>query len=307
MEKLTNSRKKGGKAKEGGNAKENVVDSKCYLSAVALPGTAIRATSQISSKLKTIMRMGQGSSHSLTMRIGASFLRMTEQLETWLIAADVVEALDDEDVATNEASDVNVISLYIEQGSGTLTRRRKNLLEASSSDEEDKDEIQILEPVHKLGIEQGSGALLRRRKSLFEATSSAKERKDASQISKPDLSTKKCVPCMSIEMRVMTEQEAHELISQVPEWDLVNEGGRLRLSRSWNVKTFLKGLEFFQAVANVAEAEGHHPDLHLVEWNNVKIEIWTHAVGGLTESDFIIAAKIDRLNLHDLVRRKACK
>ncbi|KAG5520863.1 hypothetical protein RHGRI_033438 [Rhododendron griersonianum] len=162
------------------------------------------------------------------------------------------------------------------------------------SDEEDKDEIQILEP------EQGSGGLLRRRKSLFEATSSAKERKDASQISKPDLSTKKCVPCMSIEMRVMTEQEAHELISQVPEWDLVNEGGRLRLSRSWKVKTFLKGLEFFQAVANVAEAEGHHPDLHLVEWNNVKIEIWTHAVGGLTESDFIIAAKIDRLNAMSL-------
>ncbi|XP_058193118.1 pterin-4-alpha-carbinolamine dehydratase 2, mitochondrial-like [Rhododendron vialii] len=191
--------------------------------------------------------------------------------------------------------------LYIEQGSGTLTRRRKNLLEASSSDEEDKDEIQILEP------EQGSGALLRRRKRLIEVSSSAKERKDASQISKPDLSAKKCVPCNSIEMRVMTEQAAHELISQVPEWDLVNEGGRLRLSRSWKVKTFLKGLEFFQAVANVAEAEGHHPDLHLVEWNKVKIEIWTHAVGGLTESDFIIAAKIDRLNLHDLVHRKACK
>ncbi|KAF7123170.1 hypothetical protein RHSIM_Rhsim12G0042800 [Rhododendron simsii] len=204
-----------------------------------------------------------------------------------------------------------------EQGSGTLTRRRKNLLEASSSDEEDKDEIQILVS------EQGSRALLRRRKSLFKATSSDKERKDASQISKPDLSAKKCVPCNSIEMRVMTEQAAHELISQVPEWDLVNEGGRLRLSRSWKVKTFLKGLEFFQAVANVAEAEGHHPDLHLVEWNNVKIELWTHAVGknhlihkcicltccagGLTENDFILAAKINRLKLHDLVRRKACK
>ncbi|KAG5517143.1 hypothetical protein RHGRI_037784 [Rhododendron griersonianum] len=98
-------------------------------------------------------------------------------------------------------------------------------------------------------------------------------------ISLSDLSAKKCVPCNSNEMRPMTEQAAHELISQVPEWDLVNEGGRLRLSRSWKVKTFLKGLEFFEAVANVAEAEGHHPDLHLVGWNNVKIEIWTHAVG----------------------------
>ncbi|KAE9461993.1 hypothetical protein C3L33_06098, partial [Rhododendron williamsianum] len=126
-------------------------------------------------------------------------------------------------------------------------------------------------------------------------------------ISLSDLSTKKCVPCNSNEMRPMTEQAAHELISQVPEWDLVNEGGRLRLSRSWKVKTFLKGLEFFEAVANVAEAEGHHPDLHLVGWNNVKIEIWTHAVGGLTENDFILAAKINGLKLHDLVRRKASK
>jgi 4a-hydroxytetrahydrobiopterin dehydratase len=122
-----------------------------------------------------------------------------------------------------------------------------------------------------------------------------------------DLSAKKCVPCSTKEMRPMTEQAAHELISQVPEWELVNEGGRLRLSRSWKVKTFLKGLEFFQAVANVAEAEGHHPDLHLVEWNNVKIEIWTHAVGGLTENDFILAAKINGLNLHHLVGRKASK
>ncbi|KAF7123229.1 hypothetical protein RHSIM_Rhsim12G0043000 [Rhododendron simsii] len=118
-----------------------------------------------------------------------------------------------------------------------------------------------------------------------------------------DLSSKKCVPCNSKEMRAMTEQAANELIPQVPEWTLVNESGRLRLSRSWKVKTYLKGLEFFQAVANVAEAEGHHPDLHLAEWNKVKIEIWTHAVGGVTESDFIIAAKINRLNLHDLVRR----
>ncbi|THG04533.1 hypothetical protein TEA_028896 [Camellia sinensis var. sinensis] len=56
-------------------------------------------------------------------------------------------------------------------------------------------------------------------------------------------------------MSLMTEQAAHELISKVPEWNLVNDGGRLKLSRSWKVKTFLKGLEFFQAIAYVAEAE----------------------------------------------------
>ncbi|KAL4277745.1 hypothetical protein AHAS_Ahas20G0337900 [Arachis hypogaea] len=68
--------------------------------------------------------------------------------------------------------------------------------------------------------------------------------------------------------------------------------------------TFTKGLEFFKIVADLAESEGHHPDLHLVGWNNVTIEIWTHAVGGLTENDFILAAKIDKLNVNDLLRRK---
>ncbi|GMP93789.1 hypothetical protein CsSME_00043490 [Camellia sinensis var. sinensis] len=124
-----------------------------------------------------------------------------------------------------------------------------------------------------------------------------------------DLTTKKCVVCDSQDMSPMTEQAAHELISKVPEWNLVNEGGRLKLSRSWKVKTFLKGLEFFQAIAYVAEAEafvaGHHPDLHLVGWNNVKIDLWTHAVGGLTENDFLLAAKIDGLRVQHLLGRNA--
>ncbi|TKY71768.1 putative pterin-4-alpha-carbinolamine dehydratase [Spatholobus suberectus] len=51
--------------------------------------------------------------------------------------------------------------------------------------------------------------------------------------------------------------------------------------------------------------KGHHPDLHLVGWNNVTVEIWTHSVGGLTQNDFILAAKINGLNVHDLLRRKA--
>uniref|UniRef100_A0A5B6ZMZ3 4a-hydroxytetrahydrobiopterin dehydratase n=1 Tax=Davidia involucrata TaxID=16924 RepID=A0A5B6ZMZ3_DAVIN len=122
-----------------------------------------------------------------------------------------------------------------------------------------------------------------------------------------DLSTKKCVPCNSKDMRPMTEQAANDLIPQVPEWNLVNEGSTLKLHRSWKVKSFAKGLEFFQVVADVAEAEGHHPDLHLVGWNNVKIDIWTHSVGGLTENDFILAAKINGLKLEHLLRKKAAK
>ncbi|XP_061351600.1 pterin-4-alpha-carbinolamine dehydratase 2, mitochondrial-like [Gastrolobium bilobum] len=125
------------------------------------------------------------------------------------------------------------------------------------------------------------------------------------KVSVLDLSTKKCVPCNTKDLRPMTEDASRTLIPQVAQWSLVNEGGTLKLKRSWKVKTFTKGLEFFRIIADLAEAEGHHPDLHLVGWNNVTIEIWTHSVGGLTENDFILAAKISELNLHDLLRRKA--
>ena len=83
------------------------------------------------------------------------------------------------------------------------------------------------------------------------------------------------------------------LLKDVPEWRLTDDGGKIR--REWRVKDFVTGLDFFRRVGDVAELEGHHPDLHLVGYRNVSIEIWTHAVGGLTENDFILAAKIDQL------------
>ncbi|XVF87213.1 hypothetical protein PTKIN_Ptkin18bG0100900 [Pterospermum kingtungense] len=119
-----------------------------------------------------------------------------------------------------------------------------------------------------------------------------------------DLLAKKCVPCNSKDLRPMTEESASKLIPKVDGWSMVNEGGTLKLKRSWKTKSFTKGLELFQLVANIAEAEGHHPDLHLVGWNNVTLEIWTHAIGGLTENDFILAAKINELDLHHLLRKK---
>ncbi|XP_010538234.1 PREDICTED: uncharacterized protein LOC104812660 isoform X2 [Tarenaya hassleriana] len=119
-----------------------------------------------------------------------------------------------------------------------------------------------------------------------------------------DLSAKKCVPCNAKDLRPMTEESANNLLQKVAGWDLADESGALKLHRSWKVKSFVKGLDFFKRVADIAEAEGHHPDLHLVGWNNVKIEIWTHAVGGLTENDFILAAKINELDMEDLLRKK---
>ncbi|KAK9936706.1 hypothetical protein M0R45_013534 [Rubus argutus] len=120
-----------------------------------------------------------------------------------------------------------------------------------------------------------------------------------------DLSIKKCVPCNTKDMRPMTEESASDLLSKVDGWNLMSESGLLKLKRSWKVKSFTKGLEMFKLIAEIAEAEGHHPDLHLVGWNNVTIEIWTHAVGGLTENDFILAAKINALDMQTLMRRKA--
>lgn len=102
----------------------------------------------------------------------------------------------------------------------------------------------------------------------------------------------------------MTEQSAQELLQKVAGWDMANDNGTLKLHRSWTVKSFTKGLDFFKRVADIAESEGHHPDLHLVGWNNVKIDIWTHAIGGLTENDFILAAKINQLQVEDLLRKK---
>lgn len=105
-------------------------------------------------------------------------------------------------------------------------------------------------------------------------------------------------------MQAMSEQSARELLPQVQCWDLSTEGDVMKLHRSWKAKSFTKGLEFFQLVAVVAETEGHHPDLHLVGWNNVEIDIWTHSVGGLTENDFILAAKISSLQVDHLLRKK---
>uniref|UniRef100_A0A8R7UYG7 4a-hydroxytetrahydrobiopterin dehydratase n=1 Tax=Triticum urartu TaxID=4572 RepID=A0A8R7UYG7_TRIUA len=95
---------------------------------------------------------------------------------------------------------------------------------------------------------------------------------------KVELSKRSCVSCNSKDLQAMSEDSAKTLLEQVAGWEMKNEGGILKLHRAWKVKNFAKGLEFFQLVAAVAEEEGHHPDLHLVGWNNVKIDVWTHSV-----------------------------
>src|SRR5919202_1163732 len=107
-----------------------------------------------------------------------------------------------------------------------------------------------------------------------------------------ELAKRKCTPCEGGVPKLGPEK-VRELLPQVPGWELAADGGRI--ARKWRVKDFAEGLDFFNRVGAVAEAEDHHPDLHLTGYRNVAVELSTHAVGGLTENDFILAAKIDKL------------
>jgi 4a-hydroxytetrahydrobiopterin dehydratase len=107
-----------------------------------------------------------------------------------------------------------------------------------------------------------------------------------------DLARRHCISCESGVPRLDAAKVA-ELATAVPQWQVTADSKRLH--REWKVKDFVTGLDFFRRVGQVAEAEDHHPDLHLVGYRNVTIEIWTHAIGGLSENDFILAAKIDQL------------
>jgi 4a-hydroxytetrahydrobiopterin dehydratase len=106
------------------------------------------------------------------------------------------------------------------------------------------------------------------------------------------LVAKKCVPCEGGVPKYSLEQ-AHAQLTTLQGWRLTHGGQRIR--KDWTVKNFMAGMNFFGEVARLAEADGHHPDLHLEGYRNAWIELWTHAIGGLSENDFILAAKIDRL------------
>ena len=109
-----------------------------------------------------------------------------------------------------------------------------------------------------------------------------------------ELADKKCVPCEG-GVPKYTLTQAEEQIMLLDGWRLTHDG--LRIRKDWKVKDFLAAIAFFNKVAELAQAEDHHPDLHLEGYRNVWIELSTHAIGGLSENDFILAAKIDRLSV----------
>ncbi len=107
-----------------------------------------------------------------------------------------------------------------------------------------------------------------------------------------ELTSRKCVPCEG-GVPPLSIEAARPLLEAVVGWSFSHDGQRIR--REWVVKNFKAGIEFFEKVAALAEEEGHHPDLHLEGYRRVMIELWTHATGGLTENDFIMAAKINEI------------
>lgn len=106
-----------------------------------------------------------------------------------------------------------------------------------------------------------------------------------------ELKSKRCAPCEGGVER-MPVKEARKLLTKLRGWKLVN--GRA-LRQELEMLDFPAAIEFVHDVAQEAESEGHHPDLHLTGYRNLAIELSTHAIGGLSMNDFILAAKIDAL------------
>ena len=107
-----------------------------------------------------------------------------------------------------------------------------------------------------------------------------------------ELASRRCIPCEGHVPRLPAGDVQH-YIRGLPGWIIVDDYTRIR--RELSVKDFATAVDYFVRIGSLAEAAGHHPDLHLTRYRQVVIELWTHAASGLTENDFILAARIDEL------------
>ena len=107
------------------------------------------------------------------------------------------------------------------------------------------------------------------------------------------LTEKRCVPCEG-GTPPLDEAETRKLMGQIEGWKLAPEGGQARITKRFEFVDFLAAMAFVDKMAALAEEEGHHPDF-CVHYNRVDTTLWTHAVRGLSENDFILAAKIDAI------------
>jgi 4a-hydroxytetrahydrobiopterin dehydratase len=113
-----------------------------------------------------------------------------------------------------------------------------------------------------------------------------------STLTTEELTRKKCSPCEG-GVPPVSVAEAKAMLTDLEGWTLAHDGKLI--SRRWVAKNFMTAIGFFNKVAELAEEEGHHPDLHLEGYRNVTINLTTHAIGGLSENDFILAAKINQI------------
>lgn len=109
-----------------------------------------------------------------------------------------------------------------------------------------------------------------------------------------ELHDQKCKPCEGIG-ESLTREEALRYLSQVEGWQLSEDG-------KWIIKTitaknFSEAVNVINEIKNIAEKENHHPDIHLTAYRNLKVELTTHALGGLTQNDFILATKINKISI----------
>jgi 4a-hydroxytetrahydrobiopterin dehydratase len=108
-----------------------------------------------------------------------------------------------------------------------------------------------------------------------------------------DLLKKKCEACEG-GVDPLTKQEAESYMAEVPGWVLAEDGKMI--SKKFQFRDFVKAMAFVEGVADIAEMEGHHPDIH-ISYNKVTLELYTHSIKGLSENDFIVAAKVEQIPL----------
>jgi 4a-hydroxytetrahydrobiopterin dehydratase len=106
------------------------------------------------------------------------------------------------------------------------------------------------------------------------------------------LSKKKCIPCEDKAIKPFTKKEAIGYLKQTPKWSLAKNSKKI--SRTWLLRDFVHALKFVNSIGKIAEKNDHHPDIS-ISYNKVILDLWTHSIGGLSENDFIVAAKIDLL------------
>lgn len=108
-----------------------------------------------------------------------------------------------------------------------------------------------------------------------------------------DLINKKCKPCED-KTPPLASEDVEQYMKDLPDGWHVLDGKKIK--KEFLFADFIKAITFVDRVADVAESEEHHPDIH-IHYNKVKIELWTHAIGGLSENDFIVASKIEAMLL----------